>query len=268
VPDAAEAAAARPLAWARIAFAAVLIIRTTPLVRIIDPNIGAEVNPLLGWPQSDQFRAALFDFALPIGAVKILCIVRTISAVVFLLGYRPMASGIVIGVTGYAVVLQDVFGFTFTQHLLFVGAIALGLTDCAAVLSIRPERPKALRTSRYLIWTLVTSVYFWAACSKIRRDWFDGRTLELFRQDGKIRGHVADILLGTATRRSVAGTAVVLVEFALIPLLWMPRTRWLGLALALALHVSIEQVARPDVLGWAMIALLLSFVPAPRSAIG
>ena len=235
---------------------------------MIDPNIGIEVNPLLGWPASDHFRAALFGFALSDDVVKLLCIVRTISAVAFLLGYRPMASGIITGLTGYAVVLQDVFGFTFTQHLLFVGATVLSLTDCAVVLSVRPEPAKSLRTSLYLTWILITSIYFWAACSKLRRDWFDGRTIELFRQDGRIRGQLADFLLGTPALRALFATTVVLTELALIPLLWIPRTRWVGLALALALHLSIEEAARPDVLGWAMIALLLSFVPMSRTVRG
>ena len=255
-----------PLAWARIALAAVVIIRTTSLVRLIDPGIGTEVDGLLGWPHPGSFRAAWLGIVLPDDVVKLLCAIRTLGAVSLLAGYRPLPAGIVTGVAGYAVMLQDVFGFTFTQHLLFVGSVVIGLTDCAAVVAVRTERAIAPKTSFYLAWTFVTSVYFWAAICKLRRDWVDGRTLGLFYEEGKLRGTLADALLSSDTRRALAATVILVTELAVVPLLWSRRTRWAGLALAFSLHVVIEQVARPDVFGWAMIALLLSFVPISTTA--
>jgi hypothetical protein len=252
----------RPLAWTRIAFAAVLLIRTTPLMRAIDPRIGGDVHGLLGWPDATSFHATALGFALPRTAVELLCGLRTVAALLLVLGYRPLLTGLLTGAAGYLIVLQDAFAFTFTKHLLFLGAAVIGTTDCAAVLSVRPEAPRAPRTSLVLVRAFSTSIYFWAAFGKLRRDWLDGRTLELFHAEGKLSGALADWLLGTAARRAAAGTAVVLTELALVPLLWWRRTRWLGLAAALGLHVTIEEMARPDVLGWAMIALLLSFVPA------
>jgi hypothetical protein len=159
------------------------------------------------------------------------------------------------------VMLQNVFSFTFTQHLLFLGVAVLATTDCAVVLSLRPEESRSPRTSQILLLALIISVYFWAGFGKLRRDWMDGRTLGLFYEEAKLRGPLADVMLGTATRRAIAGPIVALTELALGPLLWLRRTRWIGLGLALGLHAGIEPMAHPDVIGWAMIALLLSLVP-------
>jgi len=261
VLSAADRALLRPLAWTRIAFAGVLLIRTTPLIRAIDPIIAVDVRPLLGWPQGAGISTAVLGWALPAAVVKILCLARTAFALLFLLGYRPLWTGLACGVVAYVVLLQDVFGFTFTQHLLFLGVAVLATTDCAAVLSIRAEEPRSPRTSQVLVLALIVSVYFWAGLGKLRHDWMDGRTLALFYDEGKLRGALADLVLGTATRRAIAATVVALTELALGPLLWLRKTRWIGLGLALALHVAIEPMAHPDVLGWAMLALLLSLVP-------
>jgi hypothetical protein len=242
----------------------VLLIRTTPLMSVIDSRIGADATPMLGWPASPDFRAAIFGIVFPSMIIKLLCISRTCGALLLLIGYRPLLAGALAGVSGYAIMMQDVFSFTFTQHLLYSGAILIGLTDCATTLAIRPEEPKAPQAGYFAVWTLVTSIYFWAAYGKLRRDWLDGRTLGLFYEEGKFRGALAEVLLGTPARRAAAGPAVVITELALVPLLWWPRTRLLGIVIAIGLHVTIEQVARPDVFGWAMIALLLSFVPTTR----
>jgi hypothetical protein len=180
-----------------------------------------------------------------------------------LLGYRPLLSGLIGGVAGYLVVLQNAFAFTFTQHLLCLGMVVLALSDCATTLAVRPEAPRSPHTSRWLIWGFVTSIYFWAGWGKLRVDWFDGRTLELFYREGKLRGALADLLLNESWKRATGATAIVLLELSLPILLLHPRTRRVGLFAALALHLLIEPMGHPDVLGWCMIALLLSFVQLP-----
>jgi len=260
-----DGALLRPLAWARVAFAGVLLIRTTPLVRAIDPTL-ADMHPLLGWPQGSGISAALFGWAMPAALIKCLCLARTAFALAFALGYRPLVTGLACGIAAYLVLLQDVFGFTFTQHLLFLGVAVLATTDCVAVLSVRPVEPRTPRTSQVLVLALVASVYFWAGFGKLRRDWMDGRTLGLFYDEGRLRGALADLLIGTPVRRAIAGPVVALTELTLGPLLWWRRTRWIGLGLALALHGTIEPIAHPDVLGWAMLALLLALVPLDAGA--
>jgi hypothetical protein len=256
----------RPLAWSRIALCSVLLIRTTPLIQWLDPSIAHPFRGLMGWPDGSAFRAPAYGLALPDAAIAALCVVRTVGAAGLLLGYRPLLTGCTAGIAGYLVTLQDAFGFTFTQHLLFVGAFVLGLSDCAAVLSVRREAPRSPSTSRWLVWGFVASIYFWAGVCKLRADWFDGRTLALVYAEGKLHGALADVLLGAAWKRAIAATSVAMLELALPVLLLHPRTRRVGLAAALAMHVLIEPIGRPDVLGWGMIALLLSFVCSREEA--
>ena len=255
--------ALRPLAWTRAALGVVFLLRTTPLLSLFDPAFG-DASPLLGWPGPGQ-RAAAFGWVLSAGAIKALCALRTLGALGFALGLFPLAAGLTAGVCGYIVLLQDVYGFTFTQHLLFLGTAVVALTDCAAVAAVRPEPPRAPRSSLWLCHGFCVSVYFWASVVKTRRDWYDGRTLGVFYGDGRLHGALADLLLSTPTRRAFMGPLVALTELSLVPLLLIPRTRWLGLAMAAGLHISIEMMARPDVIGWGMLALLLSFVPTPAA---
>lgn len=253
-------ASLRPLAWSRIGFGAVVLIRTTPLARLADPRFALESQTLLGWPRLGELQTPAPGFGLSPDVVKLLCIARTLGAAAFLLGYRPRLTGIVAAVAGYLVVLQNAFAFTFTQHLLFVGMFVLAFTDCATLLALRPEEPRSPVTSRWLVWSLVTSVYAWAAISKLRWDWLDGRTLGLFFDEGKLGGPLAPLLAGTAERRALAGPLIVFIELALVPLLTWPRTRFVGFVTACSFHAVIEAVARPDVFGWGMVALLMSFV--------
>lgn len=248
----------RPLAWTRIALGTVLLLRTTPVLGWFDPAL-ADAHPLLGWPHAPTL--AIYGLTLPVDVVKALCVVRTIAAIGFVLGYRSMLTGLVTGIAGYAVFVQDAYAFTFTQHLLFLGTTVLALTDCATVLAVRPDTPRAPVTSRWLVHSFLVSIYFWAAFVKLRRDWLDGRTLGLFFQEGRLSGPLADLLLGSQTRLAIAGPAVVLTELSLVALLLIPRTRRIGMVVAMGLHGSIEWMAHPDVIGWAMCAFLLSFVP-------
>ena len=127
-------------------------------------------------------------------------------------------------------------------------------------------RPEARHTSQPRIERLadrmwVASIYVWAAIAKLRPDWFDGRTLSLLAREGQFRPFVASTLLASDARRCVISWGVSsLSELALAPLLLIPRTRRAGLALAVAFHLGLEWAASPDLFGWAMIALLLSFV--------
>jgi len=254
----------RPLAWARVAFCTVLLIRTTAIIQVFDPSIADSFQWLMGWPSEGVMSTPAYGLALSDSAIKLLCIVRTVAAVALLVGYRPLLTGLTTSIAGYLVVLQNAFAFTFTQHLLFLGALVFGLSDCAAVLAVRSEKLRSPVTSRWLIWGFVVSIYFWAGWSKLRVDWFDGRALELFYKEGKLRGWLADLLLSEPWQRALAGSSIALLELALPALLLYPKTRRVGLALALSMHLLIEPMGYPDVLGWGMIALLMSFVASPE----
>jgi hypothetical protein len=157
--------------------------------------------------------------------------------------------------------LEHPFGLPFTLHLLFQGTIVLALTSAGRVLAVRPGAATQDASGVGLVRLFLASVYFWAGIGKLRGDWLDGRTLALFLADGGFRGWAGRTVLSSPSLRSASAIGVVAIELALPFLLLIRRTQTLGLVLALALHSVIELAARPDLLGWEMVALLLALWP-------
>ena len=252
------AATLEALGRARVALGCVLLLRTTPLLAPLHIPLLADATPLLAWPDGHAHLAPFIP-ALPDGARMVLCILRTIAAVAFTLGIRARPAGLLAGTLGYFTVLQDPAHFYATFHVLFLGTIVLACTDAVGQCALAPRAPQSPTSSAWLVRAWVASIYTWAAIAKLRPDWLDGRTLELFIRGGMLRPFVARHFLATAGHRSLVAWAVVVVEFVLAPLLLTPRTRRAGLVLALTLHAALEFGAAPDVFGWAMAALLLVF---------
>ena len=134
----------------------------------------------------------------------------------------------------------------------------LPTTACAAVLAVRPggaaiaaHQPApgpGARRVRLLLGGL----------RQAATDSIGGRTLGLFYDEGRAARRARRSADRHAGAPRDGGTEIVaLTELALGRLLWWRKTRWNGLGLALALHVTIEPIAHADVLGWAMLALLL-----------
>jgi hypothetical protein len=248
-----------PLAWSRLAIGALFLVRTTPLVDALRFPFSIAAHPLLGWP--DGRWAGTAWLALPPTIIALLCIVRTGAAILFFAGIYARLAGLVAGATGYVVLLQQPFGFVFTVHLLYQGTILLALTDAGRAYALRPARPAAPASGVMLIRVFLASVYAWAGIAKLRPDWWDGRALALYVADGAFPAWAARTLLATSTSRAISATSVILVELALPFLLLLPRLRIIGLVTAFALHAAIELIARPDLLGWEMGALLLALWP-------
>src|SRR5436190_13229896 len=195
----ADDAALRALAWTRIAVGSLYLLRSTPLIVLFDPAIGADAWPLLGWPEGST-NLGLY---IPAGVLGVLCIARTIAFFAFTIGYFPRASGLLAVAAGYAVLLERPFGFTATQHLFLQATLLLALADVAVLASVRREPPRSPRTALWMMRAFVISVYGWAALAKARGDWLDGRTLVLFHQEGRLRGPLADLLLASPSRCAV-----------------------------------------------------------------
>jgi len=252
---------ARPLAWSRIALGSLFLLRTTPVLAPLHLTYSAGTSPLLGWPTAAWQGSPVWGLGAPAWLIAALCIVRTLAALCFTLGYRTSFAGLTAGLCGYFLFFQEPFGFNATLHLLFQGVLLLAATDAGATLALRPVEPRNVDSSKLLIRAFLASIYLWAGTVKLRPDWFDGRTLALFHDNGALSGPVADLLLGTATRRALVACAVVATELSLPVLLFAPRTRRFAPYVALSLHLGIELSARPDLLGWSMAALLLSILP-------
>lgn len=246
------------LGRARVALGCVLLLRTTPLLAPLHIPFLNDAVPLLAWPDG-KTHLAPFIPALSDNARAVLCIVRTIAALAFTFGSGTRPAGLLAGALGYVTVLQDPAHFYATFHVLFLGTIVLACTDAVGQCAVRPRVPQSSTSSVWLVRAWVASIYFWAAIAKLRPDWLDGRTLELFIREDMLRPFVARHFLATEGDRSFVACGIVVVEFALAPLLLVPRTRRAGLVLALAMHAALEFGAAPDVFGWAMAALLLVF---------
>jgi len=242
------------LGWMRIGIGSLILLRTTPLLAPFDIPWLRGASPLLGWP-SGGFSLAFFS----IGTIQALCVLRTLSALLFTLGVMARAAGIVCGVTGFLVAAQYPLGFFFTIHLLYQAAILLACTDApsqVALLRAPADRPVG---GVWLIRAFVASIYFWAGIFKLRPDWLDGRTLGLFHYPGAISGWLADALFAVPGAPALLAKAVVVIELGLGPLLLWAKSRRFALLLAYGFHALLEVTAHPDMLGLAMMVLLLSF---------
>jgi hypothetical protein len=261
-----EALELRVLAFVRIAIAALILVRTTPILAFTHAGFLHGTWPLLGWP-TDAYHAALGGWSWPPAIVAALCIARTCCAVALLLGLFSRAAGLATGILGYLVLAQDELVYVQTLHLLYASAILLGLSDCGSVFALRRQKPFAPQSSVWLLRLWVASIYFWASLAKISVDWLSGNAFATFHRYGGFAGPVADVLFATETRRVTIAIGVMLVELLLGPALLFERTRKYALATALLFHVGIQIVARPDVFGYAMSALLLVFLsPAAHRA--
>jgi Vitamin K-dependent gamma-carboxylase len=258
---------ARSLAWSRIALGALFLCRTTPLLAPLRLPFTLATSPLLGWPSAGWHGRPAFG-AAPAWTIAAACLVRTVAALCFLLGYRTTLFGLLAGVSGYFVLAQYPFALNATLHLLFQGTMLLALTDAGAELAVRPELRRGPHSGIWLMRVFVSSIYFWAAFVKLRPDWLDGRTLGLFHENGIISGPFANFVLHSPWRRAFVARSIVATELSLpILLCWSKTLRWAPL-LALAMHATIEFAARPDLLGWEMAALLLCLWPAKTPAPG
>jgi len=256
----------RRLARARVAFGALFLLRTTPLGLPLGIGDAVSCVPLLGWPVSG-FRGHL-SFELPFFVVQLLCLARTLAAAAFAVGYRTRVSGIVAGLCGFAVLSQEPFAFNFTLHLLFLAPIVLAFTDCGSLWAVRPTPARAPASSAWLLCAFMASIYFWAGTYKLRPDWLDGRSLALYQAHAAFSPVLADTLLATNARRAVIASCVALTELSLVPLLLYPRTRAAGVVLGLGLHLAIQLVTSPDVLGVEMAILLLALWPTRQRPSG
>jgi hypothetical protein len=255
-----DRSALRALALIRIAVGVLLILRTTPLLAPLHLHFLRGVAPLLGWPDRG-FHAPVPGLGLPVAVIAGLCLVRTAAAVALVVGVGSRVAGVAAGVTGYLVLAQDEIGFVQTLHLLYGSALLVGLTDAGAVLALVPDQPRAPRSSLWLLRLWVASVYLWAGLAKLHADWLDGRALGFFLESGALGGPLAGALLSTPWRHALVARAVAVGELALGPALAHPRTRRFALPAAFAFHFGIELMARPDLLGWIMMSLLVAFVP-------
>jgi uncharacterized membrane protein YphA (DoxX/SURF4 family) len=239
----------RRLGWARAAIGTLILLRTTPLLAPFDLPFLRTASPLLGWPDGRWTVASL-----PSAAVALLCILRTASACCFAVGYRVRVAGLLCGLSGLSILIDDPFQFFFSAFQLYLAAIVLALTDAGGGFALFPTPVRFPESSRWLVRVFVASIYFWAGLYKLRADWLDGRTLELLQQSGALTSH----FMHSEPQRRIAAWLVVAFELSLGPALLVRQTRPAALLSALAFHALLQLTASPDFLGFGMCALLVA----------
>ena len=239
----------RRLGWARAAIGTLILLRTTPLLAPFDWPFLRSASPLLGWPDGGWTVAGL-----PSVIVALLCILRTASACCFAIGYRARVAGLVCGLSGLAILIDDPFQFFFTAFQLYLSAIVLSLTDAGGAFALFPTPVRSPESSRWLVRIFLASIYFWAGVYKLRADWLDGRTLELLQQSGALTSR----FMHSELLHRVAAWLVVAFELSLGPALLVRRTRRIALLAAFAFHGLLQLTTSPDFLGFGMCALLVA----------
>jgi hypothetical protein len=234
-----------PLTWARVLLGLLFIARTTAIVRWLPVSLAQFEGPLLGWPIEGKWHIGALGVVLPSACIMVLCVVRTVAAVAFTLGVKTRAAGMVAATTAFLVLSQDPFGFYFTLYALFAGVFLLALAGEEVT----------------LIRGLLVSIYAWSAIAKMRGPWLSGDVLLALAEDHHLRRDVAAWLIAHPTARAVAAASAMTIELALGPLLLLRRTRVAAMVVACIFHAALEITMRPDVIGWVMIILLLSFWP-------
>jgi len=252
------------LGFARIVFGSLVLLRTTPLLALLHLPYLDDTGPLLGWPTT-AWRVAAFGLALPPGVVAALCVARTLAAILFTIGVRVAASGIAGGVLGWIVLSQDAMGYINTLHLLFLGMVVLGAGGAGAFLALRPDPVVDPSSGVALVRALVVSVYLWSGLAKLNGSWLSGGALAQLYEHGMVRATLAEPLLTWTPGRTATAWAIAAIELTLGPLLLWTRSRRVAVVAALTLHAGLEAAVHPDFFGFAMAALLLSFV-SPRVA--
>lgn len=103
----------------------------------------------------------------------------------------------------------------------------------------------------------MTTIYGFAGIAKLHREWIDGSTLLAYAEDGLFTERAGACLRAHDILRVSAAWATMIAELAVAAALFVRRVRTIALATAIAMHLTFELVARPDVIGWVMISLLL-----------
>jgi hypothetical protein len=240
-----------------MALGAVFLVRTTVLATVLAVPAVGNVSPLLGWPDGRAHLAPVGP-TLPPPILVSLCVARTVAALLFTAGVLARPAGLIAGLLGYLTVLQDPAGFNAALHVLFLGTCLLAVTDSASAIALKPAPAWSPTSSAWLLRVWVASIYLWSGVAKVNADWLNGRTLQLFLEEGAFRTAVAPLLAGSSALRSLVAHGLVVFEVGLAGALLWPRTRRAAVVAAVIFHAALEILVRPDLLGWAMAALLLA----------
>jgi len=245
----------RALVLARVATGTLVLVRTTPLGRVLPRSFAP--GEWVGATDAHGWTATLLGPAFPWAIVVTLVAARTVFAALFAMGVRPRWTGVICAVSGYALLLQDRFAFVNALHVLYLGTAALALASPPRSDEADADAERGvLFVARFL-----ATIYFWAGLSKVSAEWLSGRALALEVDTGAFLGPLGRWIAHGAVR-SVVAPAVVALELLVAVLLVLDR-RKPAVILALAFHLGVELTVVPSSLGWQMALFLWLLWPRP-----
>jgi hypothetical protein len=247
------------LAAARLGVGLLFLLRTTRLAAHLPMPYVSPDHFLLGWPDARDFTFAVMASA-PAWVVAAACVLRTLAALCFAAGWWTRPAGTIAGLSAYFVAAQDPLAFTMTMHTLFLATIVLAWTDAGSRFALRPTVAQALPSSHGLVRIWVASIYAWAGIAKLHHDWLSGDVLRMLMSYGTVRGPLAIWLAASPRVTTALAPAIAFGEISLALALLHRRTRVPALLAAYAIHAGFESALAPDLFGWTMACLLLSFL--------
>jgi len=217
---------------------------------------------LLEWSQSDFVVGAVY-----VGLVA--------AAIAVTVGWHTRMSSVVVFVALTSLMRANPFVINSGDSLLRLLALYLVLAPAGACLSLDQRRQRVVgdrERPMVGVWPLrliqiqVSVMYAEAAASKLRGEaWRDGSAVAHALQLSDLtRAPAPELLMTSPLAASIATYGTVIVEAALVVLIWPRRTRLPALAVGVGLHVSIELFLRVGFFSLAVFVAYLSFTANER----
>ena len=219
----------RPLAIARIIVGLAALMKIfifAPSIRRFFSSTGTMEFPVLFEPVIPRTETiALVLILLWVG-----------FAALFLIGFWTRLAG-----AGLAIVILAVITFDqqlYSNHLYLLTTVVALLTLAGAGGRYSLDawndgaRPSVPRWAATLLKLQLTSVYFFAAVSKLNSGFLEGTIFQLAFEPSMLQWIEAWVDLGTLA------IAAIVTELFLAIAFWIPRVRWVALAAAIGFHLA------------------------------
>lgn len=257
--------ASAPYLVFRTGVALLVLVRTTTwLAPVVDLDhhhwvTGLEYAPWLEHSVPPVLHSPLVPLLPALSAVvaTVLVVVRTWLAVTLLFGVLPRTSAGLLALVGYGLIAVDRYRYLHHLHLLWISCAWLALVPPLpwSLRSTQPRWPLQLLRFQALV------VYAAGGLAKLRSDFLDGTTFGVMSDLHLFEPPLGPLLATSPQLRAPIAIGTCVTELALVPLLAWPRTRWLGIALGLLLHIGISESMIVSTFSLQMALYLMLFAP-------
>jgi len=262
-----------PYALFRVGVASLILVRTTTVLEpllSLDHHLwvrGIEYAPwveTVAPPASRSPLVPLPDLGLTGDAV--LVVARTALAALLLLGVRVRWTAGLLAAVGFWLVLEDRYRYLHHLHLLWTSCALLALCPSGQRLSVErlvrrgTAADRVPRGALQLLRSHALVIYASAGVAKLDSRFLDGSVLEAFAREGLLTGPAFEAARDAVGIAGLAKAACA-VELALVPLLAVRRTRLVGVALGVGLHLALDRAMLVSTFGATMALYLALFLP-------